>query len=313
MVKKIVVLNTKGGCGKSTISHFILPFYFAKGKEGSDGNWAIKEEGSITLFELEATNKNRKSQYSESMIKYVYDCLDDADKTEDILSEVSFDEESFVIFDVGGGRDAIKAIQSFREASGSLDEFLFVLPFTLSYDSFDGAVNMHRRLKEEDEDIKVVFAINRMTFRYDDGGKPYKEFLEEKDIQLGLKKAGIDMTEILKEENVRLSYIPEMPELLPNVLYSLDGCCLDICLAYLKGKSGSEQRKELKERLKSSKSPNDNNKELYVEGMKDITRRGELFKMLHYCKPFFETIDSLGGKRFKSEKTEKTEKEDMTE
>ena len=71
-----------------------------------------------------------------------------------------------------------------------------------------------------------------MTFRYDDGGKPYKDFLDDKDIQLGLKKADIDMTDILKDKNVRLSYIPEMPELLPNVLYSMDGCCLDICSKY---------------------------------------------------------------------------------
>jgi len=294
MVKKIITLNTKGGCGKSTISHFILPYYFAKGKETKDG-FKIDRDQNLSIFELEATNKNRSSQYRESVVSYIYDKLENPNKTKELLEDIGFDDDSFAIFDVGGGRDAIEAVRKFSIASGGLEDYLFVLPFTLSEDSFSGALDMYDRIKKEDGDVKALFVINKMPYRYDAGEMPYKEFLDDEDISYEIEKSGLDIVKSLKERDVKFTYIPEMPESLPSGLFSREGCCIDICKEFINGKSGSEQRKELKQKIKSSNLSSKEQKEKYVAEMHKLSQNADLYRMLGYCKPFFEAISEVSG------------------
>jgi len=277
MVKKLAVMGTKGGCGKTTISHFILPYFFSK----------YYQTKNIVVAEFESVNLSRENKYKNSCITYLYDDLTDIEKTKHFFENL--DENNYYIFDVGRHKDLDKIIENLSK--NSVNDMVFVFPFELNNASFYEAEITYKRVLKKYGEIKTVFVINRMTFRYDDGGKPYKEFLNNEDILLSLKKADIDMMDILKDENVHLSYIPEMPELLPNVLYSMDGCCLDICSEYLQGQSGSIQRKNLKKSIKNKKTSRDKQKELYVDGIRDINRRGELFKMLHYCKVFYSAIN----------------------
>ena len=71
MLNKIIILNTNSGCGTSTISHFVLPYYFAKGKDTKEG-FKLDKDQNLSIFELETTNKNRSSQYKESVVSYKY-------------------------------------------------------------------------------------------------------------------------------------------------------------------------------------------------------------------------------------------------
>jgi len=300
MTKKVAVLNTKGGCGKSVISNFILPFYFAK----SDENGIINENQNITLIEFEATNKSRESKYTNSIIKYINNNLVDKQETKKLISKFSIDEEACVIIDSGGGRDSLRVIGDFKEANGALEDFVFVLPFKLDDDSFDGAVDIYRRLLKEDDEAKVVFVVNEMKYPYDESGEPYKEFLSDEDVFEALSRAKINTDDILKNENVRLSYIPQMPELLPEALPLMEGCCLDMCFAFFNGESASMQRKKLKEATKKKKVPQEKKEEFYINGMQEIARKGDLYRILHYSKPFYKAIDSLGGNRYPDKEAE---------
>ena len=247
----------------------------------------FSQNKNIVVAEFESFNMLRKDKYKNSCIAYVGDNLADTKKTKHFFENLN--ENNYYIFDVGRHTDLDLVIENLPK--NSVHDMVFVFPFELNNASFYEAEITYKRVLKKYGEIKTVFVINRMTFRYDDGAKPYKEFLDNEDILLSLKKADIDMMDILKDENVHLSYIPEMLELLPNVLYSMDGCCLDICSEYLQGQSGSTQRKNLKKSIKNKKTSSDKQKELYVDGIRDINRRGDLFKMLNYCKVFYRAIN----------------------
>jgi len=285
--KKIIVLSTKGGCGKSTISHYLLPFYFIDKEGRLDYE---KEKVNLTIFELEATNTSRESFYNESCVKYIYDKMDNPDKTKDIFLDVAFDEDSGAIFDVGGGRDALLAIQNISTIADGLDDFVFVFPFNLTVDSFDGAYEMYRKVREENEDVKCLFVLNKMTYRYDDSDTPYKMFLDKNDIEAEMAKSKLDFKKIYQED-IAITYIPEMMEILPSVLFSIEGCCIDYCRDLLKGISASDLRKEAMSKAKAGSKNPDKQKENYKIAVQDILRKRDLYRMMQYSKPFYDAID----------------------
>lgn len=286
-VKKIIVLSTKGGSGKSTISHYILPFYFINEDSKIDYK---KEKVNLTIFELEATNTSREDSYAESCVKYIYDKMDDSEKTQDIFLNTIFDENSGAIFDVGSGRDALLAIQNISTVSDGLDNFVFLFPFNLTVDSFNGAYEMYAKVREEHKDVKCLFVLNRITYRYDDSDKPRKMFLDNNDIEKEMSKVNLDFEKVYKD-NIPITYIPEMMEILPSVLFSIEGCCIDYCSDLLNGISASDLRKEAMKKAKSMEKSLDKQKEEYKVAVHDILRKRDLHRMMLYSRPFYDTID----------------------
>ena len=283
--KKIVVISTKGGCGKSIIANFIAPYYFIRDMDEE----LTKEKINLSIVELEATNTSREESYKESIVTYINNKMIDEESIQDFFIDALFDVDQSTIFDIGGGRDSLMATKEIIKVGHNLDDFVFIFPFNLTQDSFDGAYETYKKLKNEIENINAVFVLNRMVYKLDESGVPTKEFLDYSDILKESGRAGIAI-EKLNKENVQITYIPEFFETLPKKLFQANGCCIDLCKKFLSGKSASEQRGEI---YKDSQSLPDKEdaKAYYKKETQKVIEASEMFRILGFSKPFFDSID----------------------
>lgn len=284
-IKKIIVCNTKGGCGKSITSQHILPFYFFQKNNGFDAL-------DLSIFEIDATNKSRENFYTNSCVKYHYNKLNNSEEIKDIFIDSFFDEDSNSIFDIGGGRDSFEAIESLLEVESGIEDFLFLIPFFLSDDSFSGAYEVFERIIAKAPKANILFVANKMPYHLDSGRVPQKLYLSDDDVLRELEKVGINSSK-LTDAKLHFSYIPELIATLPSFLFSEQGCCLDFCKELLEGISANNLRAEAKNTSKEITPNIDEQKRYYASQVKIIQRKADLYSSLGYCKPLFEKINNF--------------------
>ncbi|KAB7891285.1 hypothetical protein [Poseidonibacter ostreae] len=284
-IKKIVVGNTKGGCGKSTIAQHSLPYYFYELNKGFT-------DLKLNIFEIDATNMSRDSYYTHSCANYNYNKLNDSEELKDIFIESFFDDEEGFIFDIGGGRDSIETIESLLEVESGIDDFLFIIPFFLSEDSFSGAFEVYEKIFSKSPNANILFVLNKAPYVLDSGRVPHKLYLTDEDILKEIQALGIDTSKII-DNKIPLTYIPEFIETLPNHLFTAKGCCLDFCEELLNGATANELRANIKEASKDISEDKKVQMKYYKEEVKVVQRKADLYSFLLYSKPFFDKIRSF--------------------
>ncbi len=145
--KKILVINPKGGCGKSILCYQVLaPFFFSRTKK------------IPLIYDLDIANSETET-YSESKI-----LKSEKKKLYDVQSDIIFNKET-IIFDTGATTLAKKVFDDFDEKRILKYIDLFMIPLTKGEQSADSAIKMYETIKQTNKDAKICFVLSNV---YDD-------------------------------------------------------------------------------------------------------------------------------------------------
>lgn len=286
-IKKIICLTHKGGAGKSTLSQFVLPFYFHLFNNGGSLNSL-----PLKIYEIEAKNPSREHKYKDSCVDYNYHRLSKEEDIQNIFTDALFDDEDYYIFDVGGSEVTTSTIQHLLRADTEAEGYLFVIPFILSEDYFLSAINTYSEIIKLNPDANILFVATKIPLDYrvkTDSNK----YLSDDELfrELEMSKQNINI-EYLKDKN--LSYIPIFLNTLRNeALFNEDGCCLDVVRDFINGKTVRDLTLELKEQLSITYQDKEQQKEQYKIKLAHINKKFDLYTYLDYCKPLFDKIKSF--------------------
>lgn len=145
---KCVVLNTKGGAGKSTVSaQIIAPFLYQLSAttpviyEFDDENQESKHFGGSTIFQSERITVGNRDLRDE-------------------LTEIMLNEETACI-DVGANKTAKAVMQALIDSRMVYRIDLFVIPLMDGEVDAQSAFEVYRAFKEAYSELKIVFALGR--------------------------------------------------------------------------------------------------------------------------------------------------------
>lgn len=153
---KILVINTKGGVGKSTVAQQVLvPFLYKKSGK------------PVKLVEIDEMNYDSVALGNSKIMENV---LLTTNKLSDLTEHLI--EENLVI-DTGGNLSGSKSLEYLNE-SGLLSLIdIAVVPVSDGEQDSVNAIDTMNKLKKYRDDIEVIFAINRV-----------KNIEDERDIRL---------------------------------------------------------------------------------------------------------------------------------
>lgn len=147
---KVLVVSSKGGVGKSTISmQLVAPYLFEKNDRKEVKFYEFDDENIDSLSYGASVLTNREPIDVEEFVIM--------DKFIEILSK----DESCCI-DVGGNKSTSLCLQTINDCGmiNSID--LVVIPLLDGEQDAINAVNIYNELKEISRDIKILFALNRV-------------------------------------------------------------------------------------------------------------------------------------------------------
>jgi cellulose biosynthesis protein BcsQ len=147
---KIVVLNSKGGVGKSTISIQVASAYiFSKtGKKISHYEFDDENQDSMSFRSSEVMSVNA-SQVARTDLR--------SDITDIIL------EHENLVLDIGANKTTVYFLEALID-SGMIHAIdLFIIPLMDGENDALSAVRIYHLLKDIDNEIKVLFALNRVN------------------------------------------------------------------------------------------------------------------------------------------------------
>jgi cellulose biosynthesis protein BcsQ len=153
---KFIVLNTKGGVGKSTLSMQILaPFLYVKNGQND----------RVNLIEFDDENSDSKSFDNSNIViaKRYKISGNDLDST---LTDISLDNDNLIV-DVGGNKTTTYMLDSLKNTN-LIDVFDCVfIPLTDGEQDAINAINVYNKIRDLSNDIKVIFALSRVNKSYD--------------------------------------------------------------------------------------------------------------------------------------------------
>jgi cellulose biosynthesis protein BcsQ len=147
---KIVVINTKGGVGKSTISlQVAVSFIYQKtGKK-------------VELYEFDDENQDAQAFIESDIVNVHHEKVEQAE-LRDRVTDIILDNED-IVFDIGANKTANYLLDAFIQ-SGMLNMLdLVIIPLMDGENDAISAVNVYSRIRESNKDIKIIFALNRVN------------------------------------------------------------------------------------------------------------------------------------------------------
>jgi hypothetical protein len=231
---KILVINTKGGCGKSTLSSQILaPFLYDK---------VNSRKSKSLLCEMDAFNHDAKTFTKTEIIE---------SKQVDPLSESPFEMQKVItddrscIVDSGGNASGEAVLEQYIR-SHFINRFdLIFIPLTKGEQSIINAVKTYTTIRKFTK-VKIIFALSGVTNR---------NLIDLTFIRFfGDKKNYLDGSK---------GHIEEITECDRNFIYVHDTSCLEYSRLFGKtifelyengGKGGVKYHEELDDNIKSGNS-----------------------------------------------------------
>jgi len=166
MSNVLVVVNTKGGVGKSTIASQVLPVLFRE------------TDKKIKIYELD---DNNRTYYQNSKIEF--NTLKTS-KTEDVIDDVNIDlmldENVINIIDAGGGNDTKAVLNGIQKAE--LKGLTYFIPVNDDFEQFENTKTTINVIREFDDKAKIFLIFNRTTsFKLDEIKNQFIAFFGSED------------------------------------------------------------------------------------------------------------------------------------
>ena len=138
-----VVLNTKGGVGKSVIASMIMPF--------------TEDIEDIIIHEFD---NNNKSSVKNTKLKFNTIKADkSSDKIDEILFDVITEKEVLHIIDCGGGDDTIKVLNYLNDSD--LVGLEYYIPANADIEQTKNILDTIKEIKKRDKEAKINVVLNR--------------------------------------------------------------------------------------------------------------------------------------------------------
>ena len=137
---KYLILNTKGGTGKSTFSTQILPLIL-----------------NDNILVLEADNNNKTIlNNSFIQIKNLF-----ASDDENLISELIFNDENDILIDAGGGDDSRKVVEIL--AKNEVDIDYFFIPISNDFETVKNLIDTVNLIKSNFKEPKIILVLNKVN------------------------------------------------------------------------------------------------------------------------------------------------------
>lgn len=148
--KKILVVSSKGGVGKSTVAmQIIAPYLYEKNNKESISFYEFDDENIDSLSYGGSNLTNREPIDVEEFLIM--------EKFIEILSK-----DEFCCIDVGGNKSTSLCLDTLNDC-GMINEIdLVVIPLLDGEQDGINAKNVYEKLKLMNSDVKVLFALNRV-------------------------------------------------------------------------------------------------------------------------------------------------------
>jgi len=141
-----IVINTKGGVGKSTVSSQLLTAYSYIGGVNSIAYAEIDDENQNIKNLKESTIINATLINTEMISTFIKDLmLSDAD----------------IIVDVGGNKTAKLTLEKIKDIGGFYSDVIYYIPMLDSLQDKDNAMDTYNLIREIDQDNKIIFVLNK--------------------------------------------------------------------------------------------------------------------------------------------------------
>jgi hypothetical protein len=149
----IVVINTKGGAGKSTVAMQVAASYI------------LSQRGSSTIFELDNENQDSRN-FSESSIEAKQVHVDENQKDVNATVRDMFLSSTADVVDVGGNHTTSKFLTALRETQMFSLVGLFIIPISSAFQDLENAKKTMRILLDFHPNANIVFGISRSRHPY---------------------------------------------------------------------------------------------------------------------------------------------------
>lgn len=149
---KSIILNSKGGVGKSTTAvQVVAPYMYVKCGKNEKINlieFDDENEDSLTFIKSNILNTKR--------VKITGNDIDG------IVTDISLDNDNLIV-DVGGNKTTTIILNSL-ENSGILSVFDVVfIPLTDGEQDAINAINVYQKIRSLNDEIKIIFVLSRVN------------------------------------------------------------------------------------------------------------------------------------------------------
>lgn len=147
---KVLVVSSKGGVGKSTVSmQIVAPFLYEKNDKNPISFYEFDDENIDSLSYGGSKLSHRESIDVEEFVIM--------DKFIEILSK-----DEFCCIDVGGNKSTSLCLETLNDC-GMIDQIdLVIIPLLDGEQDAINAKKVYTRLKQINENIQIAFALNRV-------------------------------------------------------------------------------------------------------------------------------------------------------
>ena len=145
-----IVVNDKGGVGKSTVSNHVLSAYLF-----------VKNTRKVKFYEIDDENKSILRFKDSNVLDAA---LIDTEMIDSFIENIFYTDEDLII-DVGGNLTATKFIKNLEEFGGFAAKAIYYIPLLDSDQDASNAEKIYNRIREFDTKSKIVFVLNRCTNR----------------------------------------------------------------------------------------------------------------------------------------------------
>jgi cellulose biosynthesis protein BcsQ len=164
-----LVVNTKGGSGKTTVSQQVIAPYIY------DRNLLLKGiEEKVPLYEIDNCNESSRLEDTAVFDITKLKVFEGKMQLGDIV-EQSYEDSKRVVVDSGGSEETLQTIAAFQEA-GVTFMVDFVIPVSLEEDTMNNVLQTYEKIREMSKKSKILFVLNKAVNRDDEEAVDAKRY-----------------------------------------------------------------------------------------------------------------------------------------